>query len=243
MSACLEHLKSTHEIPLKDFAAANDNYTVIYQQLKSMLFSNPVSHSTTDTSVGDDRSCRRQRRLAQPCVFFPAVEYEQTSRLLDWLQEKAEGRTRLIEVLKSVLDVLGVKPTKATRLANAASVESLIMLLAELKKQRVSRDDIHKTFENAAYSYMVEERCYYHSELGISHCAVARCYAAAKLLAAYLNQLYVPERPASTLMSGKRPLSSSVDKSGRSSVIAVNTMLNRETPAQPPPPPPPVIVR
>lgn len=117
------------------------------------------------------------------------------------------------------------------------------MLLAELKKQRVSRDDIHKTFENAAYSYMVEERCYYHSELGISHCAVARCYAAAKLLAAYLNQLYVPERPASTLMSGKRPLSSSMDKSGRSSVIPVNTMLNREPPSQPPPPPPPVIIR
>lgn len=97
MSACLEHLKSSHEIPLKDFAAANDNYAVIYQQLKSMLFPTPVPHSTVDTSIGDDRSHRRQRRLAQPCVFFPALEFEQTSRLLEWLQEKAEGRNRSID--------------------------------------------------------------------------------------------------------------------------------------------------
>jgi hypothetical protein len=98
---------------------------------------------------------------------------------------------------------LGIKPTNDTRLVNLASIESLIILLAELKKQRVSRDDIHKTFENAAYSFMIEQRCPYHLELGISHCSVARCHAAAKLISAYLNQLYVPERPAST-NSGKR---------------------------------------
>jgi hypothetical protein len=89
MSACLEHLKSTHEIPLKDFAEATDNYKMIYQQLKSILIPNVIDK--TNHLSDDDRTRRRYLRLTQPCVFFPAVEYEQTSRLMDWLQEKAEG--------------------------------------------------------------------------------------------------------------------------------------------------------
>ncbi|CAF4118415.1 unnamed protein product [Rotaria sp. Silwood2] len=209
MSACLEHLKSTHEIPLKDFAEASDDYKTIYQQLKSFLIPNIINK--TNQLSDDDRTRRRYQRLSQPCVFFPAVEYEQTSRLMDWLQEKAEG----------------IKPTKDTRLVNFASIESLIMLLVELKKQRVSRDDIHKTFENAAYSFMIEERCNYHSQLGISYCSVARCYASAKLMSAYLNQLYVPERPASIMMTGKRPLSTSMMNSETSSITSMNNLSNR----------------
>jgi hypothetical protein len=112
-------------------------------------------------------------------------------------------------------------------LVNFASIESLIMLLVELKKQRVSRDDIHKTFENAAYSFMIEERCNYHSQLGISHCSVARCYASAKLLSAYLNQLYAPERPASVMMTGKRPQSSFMMNSDASSIVSMNNFSNR----------------
>lgn len=127
--------------------------------------------------------------------------------------------------------LLGVKPTKDTRLVNFASIESLIMLLAELKKQRVSRDDIHKTFENAAYSFMIEERCNYHSQLGISHCSVARCYASAKLLSAYLNQLYVPERPASTLMTGKQPQINHSDTA--SSIVSMNNFSSRLQQQQP----------
>ena len=111
------------------------------------------------------------------------------------------------------------------------------MLLVELKKQRVSRDDIHKTFENAAYSFMIEDRCNYHSEIGISHCAVARCYASAKLLSAYLNQLYVPDRPASTLMTGKRPQSSHMNQSdAASSILSINNMSNRSQQQQQPQP-------
>jgi hypothetical protein len=121
---------------------------------------------------------------------------------------------------------LGIKPTNDTRLVNLASIESLIILLAELKKQRVSRDDIHKTFENAAYSFMIEDRCNYHSQLGISHCSIARCYASAKLLSSYLNQLYVPERPASTMMTGKRPQSSMIN-SETSSIASINQFSNR----------------
>ncbi|UJR31873.1 hypothetical protein I4U23_019347 [Adineta vaga] len=209
MSACLEHLKSTHEIPLKDFAEATDNYKLIYQQLKSILM--PTTINKTTNVVDDDRTRRRYLRSTQPCVFFPAVEYEQTRRLFDWLQEKAEG----------------VKPTKDTRLVGLASIESLIMLLVELKKQRVSRDDIHKTFENAAYSFMIEERCNYHTKLGISHCSVARCYASAKLISAYLNQLYVPERPASIMMTGKQPQSSAMINSDTSSIVSINSLSNR----------------
>lgn len=123
--------------------------------------------------------------------------------------------------------LLGTKPDNDTRLVNFASVESLIMLLAELKKQRVSRDDIHKTFENAAYSFMIEERCNYHSQLGISHCSVARCYASAKLISSYLNQLYVPERPASTMMTGKRSLHSTGINSETSSIASMNQFSNR----------------
>jgi hypothetical protein len=89
MSACLEHLKSTHEIPLKDFAEATDNYKIIYQQLKSILI--PTIVNKPNHLSDDDRTRRRYLRLIQPCVFFPAIEYEQTSRLFDWLQEKAEG--------------------------------------------------------------------------------------------------------------------------------------------------------
>jgi hypothetical protein len=100
------------------------------------------------------------------------------------------------------------------------------MLLVELKKQRVSRDDIHKTFENAAYSFMIEERCNYHSQLGISNCSIARFYASAKLLSSYLNQLYVPERPASTMMTGKRPQSSMIN-SETSSIASINQFSNR----------------
>lgn len=96
------------------------------------------------------------------------------------------------------------------------------MLLVELKKQRVSRDDIHKTFENAAYSFMIEERCNYHTQLGISHCSVARCFASAKLLSAYLNQIYVPERPASVIMSGKRSQNSET-----SSIVSMNNFSHR----------------
>ena len=96
------------------------------------------------------------------------------------------------------------------------------MLLAELKKQRVSRDDIHKTFENAAYSFMIEDRCHFHNQIGISYCSVARCHAAAKLIAAYLNQLYVPSRPTSASLSShhQRPHSSAMNKSDRSSVLS-----------------------
>jgi len=74
---------------------------------------------------------------------------------------------------------------------------------------------------------MIEERCNYHSQLGISHCSVARCYASAKLLSAYLNQLYVPERPASTMMTGKQPQSSFMMNSDASSIISMNNFSNR----------------
>lgn len=90
MSACLEHLKSTHEIPLKDFPEATDNYKQIYQHYKSMLI--PTVNQPMKDSSNDDRAHRRNIRLTQPCVFFPSVEYEQTSRLMEWLQEKAEGK-------------------------------------------------------------------------------------------------------------------------------------------------------
>ncbi len=102
-----------------------------------------------------------------------------------------------------ILFLIGIKPTKDTRLVNLSSIESLIMVLAELKHHCVSRDDIQKTFENATYSFMIEERCPFHYEIGISHCSVARCHAGAKLISAYLNQLYVPERPVSTTMTEK----------------------------------------
>ncbi len=178
MSSCLEHSKETHQIPLKDFAEATDNYKRIYQELKSFLLPTIVNQGNDQ----DDRTRRRYLRLSQPCVFFPAVEYEQTSKLIDWLQEKAEG----------------LKPTKDNRLVNFISLESLIMVLAELKQYSVSRDSIQKTFENAAYSFLIKERCPYHQEIGVSHCAVARCHAGAKLISDYLNQLYTSERLRST---------------------------------------------
>jgi hypothetical protein len=102
------------------------------------------------------------------------------------------------------------------------------MVLAELKQQRVSRDNIQRTFENAAYSFMIEERCPFHDEIGISHCSVARCHAGAKLLFAYLNQLYVPERPASTTMSEKRSQKAFVNNTHQSAVESMNHMSHRK---------------
>jgi len=219
MSACLEHSKSTHEIPLKDFAEATDNYRGIFQEIKSILFGKYRGESMDDQDrmpPADDRIRRRDERRRRPCLFFPAVEFEQTNRLFDWLQEKAEG----------------ISPTKETRHVSFASIESLIMLLAELKKQRVSRDDIHKTFENAAYSFMIDDRCNFHSHLGISHCSVARCHAAAKLISAYLNQLYIPSRPStSTSVSiHQRPQSSAMNKSDRSSVLSNSSAMGQREP-------------
>ncbi|CAF1298196.1 unnamed protein product [Rotaria sordida] len=206
MSSCLEHLKETHQIPLKNFSEATDNYEEIFYELKSFLLSTTIN-KINHISNNDDRTRRRYLRLTQPCVFFPSLEYEQTYTLLDWLQEKAEG----------------IKPTKDTRLVNLASIESLIMILADLKKYHVSRDDIQKTFANAAYSFMIEERCPYHLQLGISHCSIARCHAAAKLISAYLNQLYVPERST----TGRHSQNSIVNKTNQSSIDSMNTMSNR----------------
>lgn len=90
MSSCLEHSKETHQIPLKDFAEATNDYKKIYQELKAILFPS-IMNRTNNTSDDDDRARRRYLRLIQPCVFFPALEYEQTCKLFDWLQEKAEG--------------------------------------------------------------------------------------------------------------------------------------------------------
>ena len=67
---------------------------MIYQQMKSFLI--PTVINQTNQISEDDRIRRRHHRLTQPCVFFPAVEYEQTSRLIDWLQEKAEGKNNLL---------------------------------------------------------------------------------------------------------------------------------------------------
>ncbi|CAF4980942.1 unnamed protein product, partial [Rotaria socialis] len=98
MSSCLEHTKETHQIPLKDFYEATDNYKQIYHELKSFV-QTTINNASNNN---DDRSRRRYLRSSQPCVFFPSLEYEQTSKLLDWLQEKAEGKA----------------PTKDTRLFN-----------------------------------------------------------------------------------------------------------------------------
>lgn len=87
MSSCLENMKETHQIPLKDFSEATDNYTKIYHELKSFLLT-PINPMMMNN---DDRTRRRHLRSIQPCIFFPSLEYEQTSKLIDWLQEKAEG--------------------------------------------------------------------------------------------------------------------------------------------------------
>lgn len=92
---------------------------------------------------------------------------------------------------------VGVKPSKETRPVNLVSLESLIITLVELKQQRVSRDQIQKTFENAAYSFLIPQRCPFHQQIELSHCSVVRCHAGAKLLSAYLNQLYPPQRSSS----------------------------------------------
>jgi hypothetical protein len=94
------------------------------------------------------------------------------------------------------------------------------MVLAEIKKHRVSRDEIHRTFENAAYSFLIEQRCPYHFHLGISHCSIARCHAGAKLISAYLNQLYVPERP---VMTEKSSPSLRMNNANQSSIDSMNT--------------------
>lgn len=87
MSSCLEHAKETHQIPLKDFPAATDNYRRIYQELKSFI--RPMTVQSIEQT--DERARRRYTRVNQPCLFFPALEYEQTSQLFDWLQETGEG--------------------------------------------------------------------------------------------------------------------------------------------------------
>lgn len=91
MSACLEHLKDTHQIPLRDFAQATDHYSMIYEQIKSVIVRDDQSIAV-DSSENSDRERRRSQRYRQPCVFFPAVEYDQTTQLFDWLQTKAEGK-------------------------------------------------------------------------------------------------------------------------------------------------------
>ncbi|CAF0793023.1 unnamed protein product [Didymodactylos carnosus] len=212
MSACLEMSKTKHEIPIRDFESAVNNYGLLYEQLKSVVmpFSSTSTMSNNDGGNGtsfsrgnnenmmnsstrssrgaqgteqrqneDDRTKRRQRRLNKPCVFYPAVEHEQTNALLDWLQEKAENK----------------KPTRETRLVDRCSIESLIMTLAQLKNHRVSTDDLDKTFQNAAYTFMVDQRCEYHQRLGNCWCSVSRCHAAAKLISTYLTQLYYPNQP------------------------------------------------
>ncbi|CAF4005908.1 unnamed protein product, partial [Rotaria sp. Silwood1] len=98
------------------------------------------------------------------------------------------------------------------------------MVLAELKKHHVSRDDIEKTFANAAYSFMIEERCPYHLQLGINHCSVARCHAGAKLISAYLNQLFAPERPVSAkITTENRSQNSPMSKRNQSNRIPTVT--------------------
>ncbi|UJR14842.1 hypothetical protein I4U23_001827 [Adineta vaga] len=205
MSSCLEQSKDTHEIPVKNFGEATNNYKLIYQELKSFLVPTITKQSSqmldnNDDDV-DDRTRRRYLRMTKPCIFFPAVEYEQTSKLFDWLQEKGEGR----------------KSTKERRLVNFASIESLIMILAELRKHRVSRDDIQRTFENTSYSYLIEQRCPYHSHIGVSHCSVTRCHGAAKLISSFLNQLYISEKSASSIPTiGKSSPNSFINNSNSS---------------------------
>ncbi len=75
---------------MKNFAEATNNYKQIYYELKSFLLPT-IINKANNISNDDDRTRRRYLRLIQPCVFFPALEYEQTSKLLDWLQEKVEG--------------------------------------------------------------------------------------------------------------------------------------------------------
>ncbi len=75
---------------MKNFAEATNNYKQIYYELKSFLLPT-IINKANNISNDDDRTRRRYLRLSQPCVFFPALEYEQTSQLFDWLQEKAEG--------------------------------------------------------------------------------------------------------------------------------------------------------
>ena len=89
MSSCLEHAKETHEIPLKDFGEASNNYKVIFQELKSFVTTTMMNQLFGGE---DERTRRRYFRMVKPCVFFPAVEHEQTSQLFDWLQEKSEGK-------------------------------------------------------------------------------------------------------------------------------------------------------
>jgi piRNA pathway germ-plasm component len=87
MSSCLEHAKETHQIPLRNFSAATDNYRQIYRALTSFI--RPMT--TLSVECTNERDRRRSTRVNQPCLFFPGIEYEQTRQLFDWLQEKSEG--------------------------------------------------------------------------------------------------------------------------------------------------------
>lgn len=113
----------------------------------------------------------------------------------------------------------GIKPTKDTRTVNLASLESLIMVLAELKKYHVSRDSIQRTFNNAAYSYLIPERCSYHQEIGVSHCSVTRCHAGAKLLSNYLNQLYPSARSSSEEQTSDFPVYPTMNSKQTSTIV------------------------
>lgn len=206
MSACLEQSKETHQIPVSDFAEATDNYREIYSQLKNFVCPTVVNR-INENNEQDDRTRRRHLRLAQPCLFFPANEFDQTCSLIDWLQEKAEG----------------VQPTKSTRFVNLISLESLIMVLIELKQQHITREHIQRTFENAAYSYLIDQRCPFHLQIGISHCSVARCHAAAKLLSTYLSQLYVPQRSSPSSSTFEPIISSNHSEESTSDSIASST--------------------
>lgn len=87
MSSCLEHAKETHQIPLKDFPIATDNYRRIYREL--IAFIQPMVMQSIERN--DERGRRRYTRVHQPCLFYPTFEYEQTTQLFNWLQEKVEG--------------------------------------------------------------------------------------------------------------------------------------------------------
>ena len=97
MSSCLEHSKETHQIPLKDLAEATDNYKRIYHELKSFL--STTRNESNYPSNNDEIARRRYLRLMQPCIFIPSLEYAQTYQLINWLQEKAEGK--LIKLKKT----------------------------------------------------------------------------------------------------------------------------------------------
>lgn len=101
------------------------------------------------------------------------------------------------------------------------------MALAELKNNRVSLDDIHRTFEMASYLFMIEQRCPFHLHLGICHCSVARCHAAAKLISDYLIQLYVPKKLTPTPINEKNSQNPFVNRAIQSSSHSTNNTPNQ----------------